>query len=443
MPHEIIDILSRAVDRHNLIPDRDRPVIVALSGGADSIALLAALAESGCHCVAAHCNFHLRGEESNRDMRLCRDLCLRLGVDLYVRDFDVAARRRSTGESLEMACRSLRYEWFDSLLDKLRAQAVAVAHHREDNEETLLLNLLRGSSITGLTGMRPRNGFVVRPLLEASREQIEDYLASRSLEFVVDSSNLSDDFLRNRLRHSVLPAMREAFPDADRGLLATIDYLSQNRRFYERQMAILASRYRTDANINLASLVAEQPDARLILFEMLRPMGFNMTHVDNILASASSSGLSFVSNDYCLELSRGVIEVRPLSGSQASFSSFPVSLRRDILSPVHIAVTVHDISEFNPRRDHRTVYFDASVLSGDTAFELRPWRRGDRMQPFGMTSTRLLSDIMRDARLSAAQKRGLLLLTRNGEILWAVGLRPSALFAVTPSTNKFIRLELK
>ncbi len=439
----LTDIISSSISRHRLLEPGERPVVVALSGGADSVALLVALDELGYTCVAAHCNFHLRGEESNRDMRLCRDLCSRLGIDLYVRDFDVAARRKATGESVEMACRELRYRWFDSLLERLRAQAIAVAHHREDNEETLLLNLMRGSSLTGLTGMRPRHGFVVRPLLEASREQIEEYLRLKGQPFVVDSSNSSDAYLRNRLRHSVLPAMRQAFPDADRGLLASIDFLSQNRDFYEYQIRQLSERYLHDHRLDLSSLLREQPHARLLLFEMLRPMGFNMTHVDNILASASASGLTFSAPDYRLELSRGTLHLIPTSMPSPPSGSETVTLRRDILSPLHIVVTEHDIAEFKPRRNPRVAYFDISILSGDPLFELRPWQRGDRLQPFGMHATRLLSDVMRDARLSPDEKRSLRLLTRNGEILWAVGLRPSAHFPVTPDTRRFLRLEYK
>lgn len=443
MTHSLINIIQQSISRHSLIPDPSRPVVVALSGGADSVALLSALVEMGYNCVAAHCNFHLRGEESNRDMRLCQKLCSSLKVDLYVRDFNVEVRRKSTGESLEMACRSLRYEWFDSLLERLRAQAIAVAHHSQDNEETLLINLLRGSSLSGLTGMKPRHGFVIRPMLQASRQQIIDFLEARSIPFVVDSSNLKDDFVRNRIRHHVLPAMREAVPDADRGLLASLDFLSQNREFYEQQIRHLCTLYRTENRISLAQLLSQEPHARIILFEMLKPMGFNMSQIDNILNSAASSGLSFTSATHKLELSRGSLSIFPLSPSPSGTQTVEVSLKRDILQPRHIIITEHDISEFHPTRDPNIAYFDISILDDLPTFEIRPWKRADRFMPFGMKSTQLLSDTMRDARYDAHQKRSLRLLTRNGLILWAIGLRPSALFTITPSTRRFLKLTLK
>jgi len=441
--HPLLLTVREAISRDSLLAASGRPVVAALSGGADSVALLSVLAELGYNCVAAHCNFHLRGEESDRDMRLCQDLCRNLGIDLCVRDFDVSERRKATGESVEMACRSLRYEWFHSLLDRRHAQAVAVAHHRQDNEETFLLNLLRGSSITGMTGMKPRNGLVVRPMLDATRDMIENYLADRGLAFVVDSSNLTNAYLRNRLRHIVLPALREACPDADRGILATMEYLNQNREFYEQQMQRLAARYRSGDEIDLKGLISNEPHARLILFEMLRPMGFNITHVENILASAGESGRVFVARDCRLELSRGVLRVvRPLSPVKSD-DEVEVSLLRDVLTPVHISITEHDISEFKPRRDPKVAYLDAEILGGNHTFAIRCWRRGDRLQPYGMESTRLVSDIMSDAHLTADEKRKVRILTCDGKLLWVVGLRTSAHYAITPRTRKYLRLELK
>ena len=199
-----------AIERQGLLRPQGR-VVVAVSGGADSVALLSVLLELGYDCLAAHCNFGLRGAESVRDMRHVESLADRLGVDLCVRDFDVAARRADTGESVEMACRELRYEWFYELVDRERAQAIAVGHHAEDQLETLFLNLLRGTGITGLRGMRPRNGHVVRPMLECTRAEIEDYLHTRGLDWVTDSTNASDDFTRNRLRNRLLPLVDELF----------------------------------------------------------------------------------------------------------------------------------------------------------------------------------------------------------------------------------------
>ncbi|MDE6498076.1 MAG: tRNA lysidine(34) synthetase TilS, partial [Muribaculaceae bacterium] len=196
--NEFRTIVRRTL-RERLRLRADLPVVVAVSGGADSVALLSIMCEEGYQCVAAHCNFHLRGEESTRDMRFVEQLTEKLGVDLYIKDFNVQAAMAVTGESVEMACRRLRYEWFEELLTLLRADDVAVGHHREDNVETFFLNLARGTGIAGLTGMSYRRDYVVRPLLDCSRMEIEEYLRERGLGYVNGSANAEDHYRRNKI----------------------------------------------------------------------------------------------------------------------------------------------------------------------------------------------------------------------------------------------------
>ncbi|MCM1096190.1 MAG: tRNA lysidine(34) synthetase TilS, partial [Terasakiella sp.] len=222
--------MTNFIDRHRLLSPGDT-VVVGCSGGADSVALLCVLHALGYRCVAAHCNYHLRGEESNRDMRHVEALAGRLGVDLCVRDFDVDARRASTGESLEMACRELRYGWFDELADRERAAAVAVAHHREDQAETFFLNLLRGTGLRGLGGMAPRRGRVVRPLLDCTRAEIESYIHALGECWVDDSTNAGCDFARNRLRHRLLPLLDELRPGAVGYVVEAMERLREAESF--------------------------------------------------------------------------------------------------------------------------------------------------------------------------------------------------------------------
>jgi len=437
-----------------------KPVLVALSGGADSVALLAALCSLGCKCVAAHCNFRLRGAESDRDMRSARDLCARLGVDCYIKEFDVAARRRATGESVEMACRELRYAWFGDLLDKLRAQCIAVAHHSEDNVESFFLNLLRGSGLSGLTGMRPRNGYVARPMLSLTRPQIEEYLAQKGLDYVVDSSNASNEYKRNRLRNVVIPAIDGNFPGGIGGVHASISHLTDNRRLYDALIEQKRKAYMTSSAIDLAALVAAEPEPRILLYELIKPLGFNMTHAADIIASASRSGLVFLAGDTALELDRGTLRINAAVSLCASAGA-EVSLRRDILVPAHILISEHSVEEFKPEFDPNVAYFDVAVMEGDPKICLRHWQRGDRMTPFGekpknadrskasdrkataSDGSRLVSDLYANAKYSAADKREAWLLTRDGLILWAVGLRASAHYAVNPETRRYLRLEYR
>lgn len=430
---------------HGLLRD-GATVIVALSGGADSVALLAVLTALGYRCVAAHCNFHLRGDESQRDMRHAQAVADALDVDLSIKNFDVPARMAATGESVEMACRALRYAWFADLLEHEHAQAIAVGHHREDQAETLLLNALRGTGIAGLAGMQPRNGHIVRPMLDCTRAQILDYLHDRGLEFVTDSTNADSAFKRNHLRNNVLPVIGERFADPVGALARTAAHVADNLALYNLAVAELGRRYTRDdgSRIDVAAMRAAMPGrvGRMLLFEILKPLGYNYTQAANIFDAAADTTAQFAAADTVATLSRGIVRLRARTGSDIDSQAHRVSLRADIVVPLNITVTERDISAFRPARDAGTAYLDCRVLEGDPVFEIRRWRRGDRMRPFGMTGTKLVSDIMAGARYTPEQKNSIWLLTRNGQILWAIGLRASALYAVTPVTRSFIELRL-
>lgn len=223
-----VDKFERGVYR-SLRSGGFKRVIVAVSGGADSVALLSSLASvNRCEIIAAHCNFHLRGEESMRDYRVVRNLAAKLGVPFVVADFDVPAyMAQRKGCSLEMACRELRYEWFDGILQRFGADRIATGHNADDNIETLFLNLLRGSGTSGLKGMVMDNGKIWRPLLDVHRNEILEYLKDKNVGFITDSSNLTSDYRRNFLRNEVLPLLRSRWKGADKALDRTLRHLSE------------------------------------------------------------------------------------------------------------------------------------------------------------------------------------------------------------------------
>ncbi len=436
--------IQSTIDRLGLLR-RSSPVLVALSGGADSVGLLAVLVRLGYDCIAAHCNFHLRGAESVRDMRHAEQTARSLGVNIYIRDFNVPERMKATGESVEMACRSLRYEWFHSLLDRDYSQAIAVAHHREDNIETFFLNLLRSSGLAGLTGMDWRRDFVVRPMLDVSRADIETYLADTGLGYVTDSSNASNDYRRNRLRNIILPMLEEHFPGASQAILNSMAYLRDARTLLDTTVRDAATRAGvTDRRIDVEAILGgyEPMQGNFVLFEILKPLGFNASQTADIARAArgGSTGLHFdIDSDRFAEFDRGILTIRLRNGLPGD-TAYPVTLNHDILNPIHIQVTPHNIVEFKPVRDPNTIYLDSRILERSPRFELRHPRRGDRMQPYGMDTDKLVSDILKDAKLTAAAKRDTWLLTCDDEILWIIGLRPSALYTITPATRRYLRL---
>lgn len=428
---------------------RMAPVVVALSGGADSVALLAMLVRAGYDCRVAHCNFHLRGEESMRDMRYCQDLCHRLDVDLYVRDFDVEERRRSyPRESIEMACRELRYAWFADLLDREAAQCIAVGHHCEDRAETFMLNLMRGAGIAGLTSMNPRSGSVVRPLLSFSREEIESYLAALGLSFIVDSSNSSDAHRRNRLRNRVFPLLEELFPGATEAMLRSIAHLESARSIFNEAVAERRERYFSGNIIAVDDMLENEAEPAALLFEFLHPLRFTYSQVLDIIDGVGSSGTHFRSTDGAVvaELSRGKLEIVDAYRLRLEAEeSFSVTLQQNIDEPIKIAVSTHEASEFKLERElgATVAYIDAKALDGNPAWVLRHWRRGDRIVPFGSSSSKLVSNIFANEHFTASQKRNAWILTRNDEIVWLPGLRNSALYPVSRTTRTYVRLHFK
>lgn len=409
--------------------DSDSTVIVGLSGGADSVALLDLLFSLGYRCVVTHCNFHLRGDESDRDEAVARSHAARLGVEFIKTDFDVPERQKSAGESVEMACRSLRYEWWESLRKQLGNAVIAVAHHRDDNIETFFLNLMRGSGIAGLKGMLPRTGNIVRPMLGCTRQEIEEYCTERNLHYIVDSTNLENDYRRNRLRNIIIPEIERQFPGAVDGIARSIGCLGGNYELYRDCVKSAVDKYISpDGSVNVAAIIDGELHPRMVLFEIVSPLGLNMTHVDNILSSSTCSGLTF--GNYILD--RGIL--RPSSGE--TVTERVVNLTDD----PKFKVTVSPRCDFSPTRDPMTIYLDEKVLDGDPVFTVRPWREGDRIAPFGMKGTRKVSDLFSDAKLSIDEKKRVSILTRNDEILWVIGLRASRHFPVTPSTACFLTI---
>ncbi len=407
----------------------DHRLLVALSGGADSVALLRLLLDAGIDCKAAHCNFHLRGAESDRDEGFVRDLCSGLRVELFVKDFDVASRRALTGESVEMACRTLRYEWFEQLRVSLGLDAIAVAHHRDDNVETFLLNALRGSGVKGLKAMLPRNGVIVRPLLELTRKELEKYLADSGAGFVTDSTNAENIFTRNRIRNRLIPEANSLFAGASARLGDTVAILRDNYFMLEDYIKLLKEKYVSDkGEIAAGQIVSENPHPVQVIYELGRDGGIGREMAEKIVADPNAAGLTF--GHYTLD--RGTL--RPLAENE-------FRCERVFPGQPPLIVRRGEAGTFRPVRDPMRAWFDTAVLEGNPHFEVRNWRKGDRFTPFGMRGSKKLSDLFSDMKLDENTKHSVRILTRDDEIIWIPGLRASALFPVKDKTKEFVEFQ--
>jgi tRNA(Ile)-lysidine synthase len=420
-------------------------VIVGISGGADSVALLHILKALGYKCIAAHCNFHLRGSESDRDETFVRQLTTELEIPGHYINFDTKKYAANNKLSIEMAARDLRYEWFEQLLVEHNAQAIAVAHHRDDSVETMLMNLVRGTGLKGLTGIPYRNEHVVRPLLCVSREEIMAYLMQYDLSCVEDSTNASTEFTRNKFRHEVLPLLETINPSVRETLYQNIERFEQLEGFYMYNINQLKEKITTQENnvfkINKKELL-EQPYFQTFLFEMLYPYGFNASVVSNITDSLEKNpGLIFKSNDYQLLSDRDYLIITPINAAEDAVYEITEGLTA-ITEPLNIKISVFPVSSsFIVSKDKFRVHLDASKLK--FPLTLRHWRQGDSFIPFGMQNKKKLSDFFIDEKISRFNKDECWLLLSGNEIVWVIGYRTDNRYRVSRETTKIVEFELK
>lgn len=427
-------MLSKVKDyikQHNLLNSNDL-YIVALSGGADSVALLLFLDEMGYQVHAAHCNFHLRGAESDRDEAFCESLCLQKNIPFHRIHFDTLTYAETHHVSVEMAARELRYGYFEQLRKDIGAAGICVAHHRDDSVETVLMNLIRGTGLRGLTGIQPRNGVVLRPLLCVSRQEIEHFLQERGQKYVTDSTNLVADVLRNKLRLQIIPLLQTLNPAAIDNILRSTEHLA------EAQLVLDSISYKLkDVKQLYFSKLEEFGSREYALYEWAKQYGFNGPQVKDMLTAETGSVFSS-SMGYDLLVDRDSYLVEP-----------KLKPYKEVRIPEEGTYILDGNSKIKVRKCAAYVSKNPSVATLDAqkvAFPLtvRRVEEGDRMQPYGMRGTKLLSDLMTDCKLSLFDKRRqLVVVDAQGVVIWAVGLRVSQQVAVTDHTSEVLECILQ
>lgn len=422
--------VARYITKEQLCTPEDK-ILVALSGGADSVALLRILLSLGYTCEAAHCNFHLRGEESDRDEKFVRQLCAGLGVPLHTISFDTIRYASEHHISIEMAARELRYEWFAGLKKECPATAIAVAHHKDDSVETMLLNLIRGTGINGLLGIRPRNGDIIRPLLCVGRQEITDYLNRIGQEYMTDSTNSQDEYTRNKIRLHLLPLMREINPSVTESLITTANYLNEAAQLYNKGIARGRDRVLTDEGIDIDGLLRE-PAPCALLFEILHPLGFNSAQIKDIFAGLhSQSGKQFVSNSgWRVIKDRKLLLIKESTAVETAEPPFSLIKEEQEYTPAFIIP-----------REKEIACFDADKLSG--VLSVRKWQHGDVFIPFGMQGKKKVSDYLTDRKFSLLRKEQQWVLCCNDRIAWLIGERTDNRFRIDSTTRRVVILKKK
>lgn len=433
--------VKNCIARHELL-GREHPVLVALSGGADSVALACVLQDLGYKIEAAHCNFCLRGAESDRDEAFVTDFCQRRKIVLHRRCFSTHAYAHEHHVSIEMAARTLRYDFFEQLLQERELDSVAVAHHREDNTETVLLNLLRGTGIRGLRGIQYRNGKVVRPLLDVSRQEIEDYLAECHQDYVTDSTNLQDEVQRNKIRLNVMPRMREIYPNADESIHQGARRLSDTFRIYEYGMDLLMQQV-VHGNRILLEELNRTPAPETVLYEILSRMDFNPAQVAAIYEQqGGESGKVYESATHRLLRDREALvfekkAVRPVRLEKV----LPLEGIMRVTDDVTFLISRSSYSSGGPLpREKNVICMDLDKV--EFPLVVRTPQTGDRFMPFGMKGMKLVSDFLTDLKKNVFEKERQLLVCSGDKIAWVVGERPDDRFRVTEHTRHILRIQL-
>lgn len=442
MKPDLPDRFTRFCQSQELFQPEDQ-IVVAISGGGDSLALVDLFSQMRQPIVLAHCNFNLRGSESDEDEEFVRKVALVYDLPLHVVSFDTEAIARERGLSVEMAARDLRYSWFEEIRMETSSASIAVAHHSDDSMETMLINLIRGTGLRGLTGIRPKQGRLIRPLLFTSRSEIIDYLESRHLEYREDSSNSDTRIIRNRIRHLVLPEFEKINPGIRQTLRDEQYFFSQAQKIIDNYIHLrtgdLTMREDGRMKISLTGLLKEEfPET--VLFELLKPFGFHSRQVGQILAAACNGpGKLFSGKGHSLLIDREYMIISPMTGNIAERYYFdPESPDPDL--PLDIESRIITGVNFFPESDRDVACLDYDKL--DLPLIVRRWEKGDYFFPLGMDHPKKVSDFFIDRKVNRMDKEMVWILASGEQIVWVVGHRIDHRFRVTENTREVLELRV-
>ena len=432
-------VINHYIEKNNLLKLNDK-IIVGLSGGADSVALLHILHRLDYTCIAAHCNFHLRGEESNRDEQFAAGFAESLRLPFFKQDFDTESIAKERGISIEMAARDLRYQWFAGLMENQQADAIAVAHHKDDSIETLLLNLIRGTGIKGLTGIQPRMGNIVRPLLCVSKKEILQYVQEKNLPFVTDSSNEQDEWIRNKIRLQVIPLLETINPAVREAIVQTMDNLNEAHKIYQAEIdnAISAIYNKEKGSISIP-LLKTFPSPESLLFELLKNYGFGKEVVREIYSAMDGlSGKTFYAPEYYVLKDRDEFLLIPVTQEEK---------KEYLIQPTDTLLEIPFRMEIRKNEATANIEKNAHIACLDYdklqfPLTLRKWKTGDKFMPSGMKNFQKLSDFFTNRKFSRIEKEKTWILTSGQEIVWVVNHRIDERFKAEKTTKNHYILKL-
>lgn len=440
----LLESFQSYISRHALATKDDR-LLLTVSGGVDSMVLMTLAIRSGYNVGVAHCNFQLRGSESDEDELMVEREAARHGIPFYNRRFDTTGEMERTGDSMEMAARRLRYAWFEELCREHGYTAIAVAHHADDSIETFFINLLRGTGLRGLTGISTHNGRVIRPLIFASRREILEFAVQNRIPFREDSSNRSTKYLRNKIRLGLIPRIREINPKFTSLMRRNIDRLSDAQRFINHGIELIRHEAITHENgldiINSDRLDPAFPK-NFVIYELLNSTyGFKGDVVDSLVLALqhNSTGRRFYSREWMATIDRGRIVISPIAEDDPCEVAVERGAPRAYCGNSALYFEYRDIDtveEFGV--PPHVAQLDADKLK--FPLRLRRWQEGDSFIPFGMTGRKKVSDLLIDEKVPMAEKRRQFVMLSGDDIVWVIGRRIDDRYRLTHESENVLRI---
>jgi len=419
-------------------------IVVAFSGGVDSIVLCSLLHQSGYSFRIAHCNFQLRGKESDKDEEFAATIAQLYKVQYHVKSFDTEVAAKERKVSIQMAARTLRYDWLEEVREKHKCTFVATAHHKDDEIETVLMNLVKGTGIAGLHGIAPKIGKIIRPMLFTDKNSIREFAQKHQLKYREEASNESNKYERNKIRQQVIPILQEINPSFNTSFIDNISKFKEVELLYDQGIAEAKKKLLDHKNeetfIPIRKLLKFIP-VKTILYELLKEYNFNISQVEQILLSLDKeSGKIFSSKTHTLIKDRRFLIISPQNAENISRTLIDAEQKGIRIKDLHLKISINDPKNFTIPKSETYCSMDNDLLK--FPLTLRRWEKGDYFYPFGMKKKKKkISDFFIDQKLSIPQKNNTWILCSGKRIAWIVGLRMDERFKVSEKTKKICIFE--
>ena len=440
---DLLQKFTEFIKKENLFQPKDK-LLLAVSGGVDSVVLCELCRQAGYDFVMAHCNFKLRGQESERDEQFVRQLARKYDLEVFIERFATEEYAEQNKLSIQVAARKLRYEWFTSLITQKYLNWIITAHHANDNIETLLINFFKRTGISGLRAILPKHGKIIRPLLFAKKEQLLHFAKENELTYIEDSSNLSDKYTRNYFRNQVIPSVQKVFPQAEENLVNSIEQFRDIEILYKQSLYVhkknLLEQKGNETHIPVLKLLKSQP-LSTVTYEIIKDFGFTSNQTDEVIKLLYSvSGKYVQSNSHRIIRNRKWLIISP---ADTVISENILIEEKDI--EVEFGMGSLKFEKVSTDNSQLTTDSSVAMLDADEIkfpLLLRKWKQGDYFYPLGMQKKKKLSRFFIDQKLSLTEKESTWVLEMNKKIIWVVGRRIDDRFKITPKTKNMLKISL-